>query len=74
MDSQPVINFNTVLVEISKLELNPGDVLVIKVHDDSLFKKSNIIEISNALDKALPKDVKAVIVPSQYEFQVIRNL
>jgi hypothetical protein len=74
MDSQPVINFNTVLVEISKLELNPGDVLVIKVHDDSLFKKSKIIEISNALDKALPKDVKAVIVPPQYEFQVIRNL
>jgi hypothetical protein len=73
MDSQPVINFNTVLVEISKLELNPGDVLVIKVHNDSLFKKSKIIEISNALDKALPKDVKAVIVPSQYEFQVIRN-
>lgn len=69
--TDPELKFEPVIVEIAKLELNDGDVLAVKVHRK--LNTEDIKQIADALNSALPKGVKAVIMPSEFEIEVIRT-
>ena len=69
--TDPELKFEPVIVEIAKLELNDGDVLAVKVHRK--LNTEDIKQIADALNSALPKGVKAVIMPSESEIEVMRT-
>ena len=63
---------NVVVVELTKLELQPNDVLAVKVNRQ--LNTEEIQQLSEAINAVLPKDVKAVIMSTEYEIEVIRKV
>lgn len=57
-----------VRVEIAKLELEPGDVLVLRVAD----LKGDVVGLARALGSALPHRNRVVILTPGQSFEVIK--
>jgi len=57
------------ITDVQKLELKPGDILVLKMADKIPlnFRK----ELKSYLSAILPKDIKVVILDPGMEFQII---
>ncbi len=55
--------------EIAKLELKPGDVLLVRV--DEGYSGDDIVALSRVLDGAIPPRVKYIICPKNVDFQKV---
>lgn len=60
----------TIALEVGKLELRPGDVLVARVPDDWLIGEA-ATTVRKVLDKALPDGVEPLVVPLSVELTVL---
>jgi hypothetical protein len=64
-------SFECIQVEISKLELQPNDVLVVKINRQ--VNTDEVKMIASALKAALPKGTRSIIMPSEYSIEVVRQ-
>lgn len=58
-------------VKIAKLELSPGDVLVVQMPKELVHKASPVM--ARALQSMLPKDVRVVVMADDIDLKVITS-
>jgi hypothetical protein len=63
------VNITAITVEVSKLTLNPGDILVLKTKEK--MSKKQIVDFRNFLKTIVPIDVQVVVLDAGMEFEVI---
>lgn len=68
-DSPPPI----VPLQIAKLELRPGDILVVKMPADTRVTQTHVKKLSEDLQRFVGKSVKIMILDANSELTVVRR-
>lgn len=61
--------FEIAIVEVSKLSMKPGDILALRVAEDT--HADALSEIYQQMQRLVPEGVKIAVVPNTTEFQII---